>query len=44
MWDWVGGRTSELSAVGLVPGFLQGLDMDGVLAGAAAMDAGDPAA
>lgn len=38
MWDWVGGRTSELSAVGLVPGFLQGLDMDGVLAGAAAMD------
>ncbi len=38
MWDWVGGRTSEMSAVGLVPGFLQGLDMDGVLAGAAAMD------
>jgi glucose-6-phosphate isomerase len=38
MWDWVGGRTSELSAVGLVPGFLQGLDMDGLLAGAAAMD------
>ena len=38
MWDWVGGRTSELSAVGLVPGLLQGLDMDGMLAGAAAMD------
>lgn len=38
MWDWVGGRTSEMSAVGLVPGFLQGLDMDGMLAGAAAMD------
>ena len=38
MWDWVGGRTSELSAVGLVPGYLQGLDMDGLLAGAAAMD------
>ncbi|WP_165231509.1 glucose-6-phosphate isomerase [Aquisphaera insulae] len=38
MWDWVGGRTSELSAVGLVPGFLQGLDMDAILAGAAAMD------
>jgi glucose-6-phosphate isomerase len=39
MWDWVGGRTSEMSAVGLVPGFLQGLDMDGMLEGAAAMDA-----
>jgi glucose-6-phosphate isomerase len=38
MWDWVGGRTSEMSAVGLVPGYLQGLDMDGMLAGAAAMD------
>ncbi len=38
MWDWVGGRTSEMSAVGLVPGFLQGLDMDGLLAGAAALD------
>jgi glucose-6-phosphate isomerase len=38
MWDWVGGRTSEMSAVGLVPGFLQGLDMDGMLEGAAAMD------
>lgn len=38
MWDWVGGRTSEMSAVGLVPGFLQGLDMDAMLAGAAAMD------
>lgn len=39
MWDWVGGRTSETSAVGIVPGLLQGLDMEGVLAGAAAMDA-----
>jgi glucose-6-phosphate isomerase len=38
MWDWVGGRTSELSAVGLVPGFLQGLDMEGMLVGAAACD------
>ena len=38
MWDWVGGRTSELSAVGLLPGVLQGLDIDGMLAGAAAMD------
>ncbi len=38
MWDWVGGRTSELSAVGLLPAALQGLDVDGLLAGAAAMD------
>jgi glucose-6-phosphate isomerase len=34
MWDWVGGRTSELSAVGLLPAALQGLDIDGMLAGA----------
>jgi glucose-6-phosphate isomerase len=39
MWDWVGGRTSELSAVGLLPAALQGCDIDGLLAGAAAMDA-----
>jgi glucose-6-phosphate isomerase len=39
MFDWVGGRTSELSAVGLVPAALQGLDIDGLLAGAAACDA-----
>lgn len=38
MWDWVGGRTSETSAVGLVPAALQGLDVDGMLAGAAACD------
>src|SRR5580765_4299776 len=38
MWDWVGGRTSELSAVGLLPAALQGLDIDGVLAGAKAAD------
>jgi glucose-6-phosphate isomerase len=38
MWDWVGGRTSELSAVGLVPAALQGLDVVGMLAGARAMD------
>jgi glucose-6-phosphate isomerase len=24
MWDWVGGRTSETSAVGLLPAALQG--------------------
>ncbi len=39
MWDWIGGRTSVMSAVGLVPLWLQGLDMQGVLDGAAAMDA-----
>jgi glucose-6-phosphate isomerase len=39
MFDWVGGRTSVLSAVGLVPAALQGFDIDGLLAGAAACDA-----
>lgn len=39
MHDWVGGRTSVMSAVGLVPAALQGFDIDGFLAGAAAMDA-----
>lgn len=38
MWDWVGGRTSELSAVGLLPAALQGYDIEGLLAGAAACD------
>ncbi|MCR5661827.1 MAG: glucose-6-phosphate isomerase [bacterium] len=38
MWDWVGGRTSELSAVGLLPAALQGLDIDDLIKGAAAMD------
>jgi glucose-6-phosphate isomerase len=38
MYDWVGGRTSELSAVGLLPAALQGLDIDGLLAGAAVCD------
>ena len=38
MWDWVGGRTSETSAVGLLPAALQGIDVEGMLAGAAAMD------
>jgi glucose-6-phosphate isomerase len=38
MWDWVGGRTSVTSAVGLVPAILQGLDIDGLLAGSAACD------
>jgi len=39
MWDWVGGRTSELCAVGLLPAALQGIKIDQMLAGAAAMDA-----
>ncbi|MEO6907561.1 MAG: glucose-6-phosphate isomerase, partial [Abditibacteriaceae bacterium] len=39
MWDWVGGRTSELSAVGLLPAALQGFDIDAMLDGAAKMDA-----
>jgi glucose-6-phosphate isomerase len=38
MEDWVGGRTSVLSTVGLVPAALQGIDIDRLLAGAAAMD------
>lgn len=39
MEDWVGGRTSVLSTVGLVPAALLGVDVDQLLAGAAAMDA-----
>ena len=39
MHDWVGGRTSVMSAVGLVPAALEGFDLDQFLAGAAAMDA-----
>ncbi|GJM98565.1 hypothetical protein PR202_ga15589 [Eleusine coracana subsp. coracana] len=38
MFDWVGGRTSELSAVGLLPAALQGIDVKEMLAGAALMD------
>jgi glucose-6-phosphate isomerase len=38
MWDWVGGRTSELCTVGLLPAALQGIDTTAMLAGAAAMD------
>jgi glucose-6-phosphate isomerase len=38
MWDWVGGRTSECSAVGLVPFALQGFSVDEFLRGAAEMD------
>ena len=39
MFDWIGGRTSELSAVGLLPAALEGIDIDAMLAGAAACDA-----
>lgn len=38
MWDWVGGRTSEFSAVGLLPASLQGIEVDGLLKGARLMD------
>jgi glucose-6-phosphate isomerase len=38
MFDWVGGRTSITSAVGLLPAALIGADLRGFLAGAAAMD------
>lgn len=38
MFDWVGGRTSELSAVGLLPAALQGIDIHAMLAGAKEMD------
>lgn len=38
MWDWVGGRTSELSAVGLLPAALQGFDIDSLLSGSKACD------
>ena len=38
MWDWVGGRTSETAAVGLLPAALQGIDVDAFLEGAKEMD------
>jgi glucose-6-phosphate isomerase len=38
MFDWVGGRTSITSAVGLLPGVLIGADIRSFLDGAAAMD------
>jgi len=39
MWDWVGGRTSLTSAVGLLPAALQGISIDGLLKGASLCDA-----
>jgi glucose-6-phosphate isomerase len=38
MHDWVGGRTSELSAVGLLPAALQGIAIQQMLDGAKEMD------
>ncbi|MEK6674987.1 MAG: glucose-6-phosphate isomerase [Planctomycetota bacterium] len=38
MWDWVGGRTSVLSAAGLLPLALQGIDIDALLSGARGCD------
>lgn len=38
MWDWVGGRTSVTSAVGLLPAALQGIDIDRLLQGARLCD------
>jgi glucose-6-phosphate isomerase len=38
MYDWIGGRTSVMSAVGLLPMALEGFQIDNFLAGAAAMD------
>jgi glucose-6-phosphate isomerase len=38
MWDWVGGRTSETSDVGLLPMALQGFDIDAFLQGAMECD------
>jgi glucose-6-phosphate isomerase len=38
MWDWIGGRTSELSAVGLLPSALQGFDITNLLYGACEID------
>ena len=38
MWDWVGGRTSETAAVGLLPAALQGIEIDPFLEGAKQMD------
>jgi len=38
MFDWVGGRTSELSAVGLLDAALEGIDIQSMLQGAKIMD------
>lgn len=38
MFDWVGGRTSEISTVGLLPAALQEIDIKELVEGAAMMD------
>ncbi len=38
MWDWVGGRTSIFSAVGLLPAALQGINTEGLRKGATLCD------
>ncbi|MEM9003935.1 MAG: glucose-6-phosphate isomerase [Cyanobacteria bacterium P01_F01_bin.86] len=38
MHNWVGGRTSELSSVGLLPAALEGIDIHAILDGAKVMD------
>jgi glucose-6-phosphate isomerase len=38
VWDWVGGRTSETSAVGLLLAALQAIDIDALLEGACLCD------
>ena len=38
MWDWVGGRTSITSAVGLLPMALQGIDINSFLEGTSLCD------
>jgi glucose-6-phosphate isomerase len=38
MFDWIGGRTSELSSVGLLSAALLGIDIRALLAGAKEMD------
>ena len=38
MFDYIGGRTSQLAAVGLLPAALQGIDIDALLEGAATCD------
>jgi glucose-6-phosphate isomerase len=38
MWDWIGGRTSIMSAVGLLPMSLQGIDIQDFIKGAALCD------
>ncbi|NEP10045.1 MAG: glucose-6-phosphate isomerase [Symploca sp. SIO2C1] len=39
MYDWIGGRTSEMSGVGMLPAALQGINIQDMLAGAKEMDA-----